>query len=147
MECLASAYIATDIFIEQSYVSSGFLFVLENLHISLMLCQWSNTAIHITVLMDNDSLSGDCDDMAVMEAALCPPCHAVGYVNRVDSRDDFNVIADMIERMDFCVCNLSATPYGEKIKQYAAQTGRTVLLDINTMGNSTAGKRKKPLLS
>lgn len=147
MECLASSYNATDIFIEQSYVSSGFLFVLENLHISLMLCQWSNTAIHITVLMDNDSLSGDCDDMAVMEAALCPPCHAVGYVNRVDSRDDFNVIADMIERMDFCVCNLSATPYGEKIKQYAAQTGRTVLLDINTMGNSTAGKRKKPLLS
>ena len=147
MECLASAYNATDIFIEQSYASSGFLFVLENLHISLMLRQWSNTAIHITALMENDSLSGNYDDRATVEAALCPPCHAVGYVNRADSGGDFNVIADMIERMDFCVCNLSATPYGERIKQYAAQTGRTALLDISTMGNPTAGKREKPLLS
>ena len=53
------------------------------------------------------------------------------------------MIADMIERLDFCVCNLSATPYAEKIREYAAQTKRGVLLDISRFSNSGSAAQEQ----
>ena len=127
---LLCRYNASDIYVEQSYVHSGFLFALNCIRLHEM---------HITALVGGGALSEDAGEMDTIKAALCPPCHAVGYTSSADSEnnaDDFEVIADMIERLDFCVCNLSATPYAEKIREYAAQTKRGVLLDISRFSNS-----------
>ena len=97
--------------------------------------------MHITALVGGGALSEDADELDTIKAALCPPCHAVGYVSSIDSEnsaDDFEVIADIIERADFCICNLSATPYAEKIREYAAQTKRAVLLDISRFNDGSS---------
>lgn len=141
MEFLASTYIATDIYMERSYIFSGFLFVLKNMRIS-MLHRNSDTEIHITTLISKSSLPEEYDDIDAMRALYCPPSHAVGYVSRADTEDDaddFSVIADMIERTDFCICNLSATPCRERIQEYAAQTEGAVLLDIGRPWTSYIG--------
>ena len=133
MEFLISDYNANSIYVEGSYAHSGFLFALVDNSVSFM----SRNKAHVTGLVGGKSLSENDDDLDAIKAALCPPCHAVGYVSRVDSSDnphDFDVIADMIERTDFCICNLSTTPHAEKIRKYAAQTKRTVLLDISCLG-------------
>jgi Sigma-70, region 4. len=132
MDFLTPSYLVTDTYVERSYVSSGFLFVMKNMRIPVLHPK-PDAGMHITALMSKCSLPEEHDDIDAVRALFCPPCHAVGYVGRADAEgdaDDFSVIADMIERMDFCICNLSTTPYGEKIREYAAQTGRTVLLDI-----------------
>ena len=43
----------------------------------------------------------------------------------------FDVIINMLEQTDFCICDLSATPHAEKIQKYASQVKRTVLLDLS----------------
>ena len=56
------------------------------------------------------------------------------YVSRVgtgDDNSDFDVISDMIERADFCICDLSSAQYSEKIREFAAQTRGAILLDIS----------------
>lgn len=130
MELLTSTYDARSVYVEQPLVSSGFLFVLAD---PACLRLVSRREVRITALIGADPLSKADDDLDAIKALSCPPCDTVRYVIRAgsgDDADDFDVAADMIERMDFCVCNLSATPHAEKIKQYAAQTKRTILLDI-----------------
>ena len=130
MVLLASEYDACDIYVEQSCVSSGFLFVLTD---STCLPYREHEKIHITALIGPDALPENDHAPDIIKETLCPPCHAVGYVSRADPGDcgaDFDIIADMIERMDFCLCDLSSTPFSEKIRAYAARTRRTVLLDM-----------------
>lgn len=127
MELLISAYDAHSVYVEQPLISSGFLYVLAEPASLRFISRWK---VHITALVGAAKTDGDLD---AIKTSSCPPCDAVGYVSRADSggnTSDFNVIADMIERMDFCICNLSVTPHAEKIKQYAARTKRAVLLDI-----------------
>lgn len=130
MELLTSVYSACDIYVEQSCVPSGFLFVLTD---TTCLPYRERQKIHITALIGSDALP----EPDAMKEVFCPPCHAVGYVSCTDSGDcykDFDVIADMIDQMDFCLCNLSSTPFSEKIRMYAARTQRTVLLDMSGHG-------------
>ena len=131
MELLTSVYDACDIYVEQSYIPSGFLFVLTD---STCLPYRERQKIHITAIVRPDELPESDHAPDAVKEALCPLCHAVGYVSRVDSMDceeGFDVIADMIERMDFCLCDLSSTPFAEKVREYAAKTRRTVLLDMS----------------
>lgn len=44
----------------------------------------------------------------------------------VRSRTD----ADTINQSDFCICNLSASPFAEEIREYILQTKHTVLVDM-----------------
>lgn len=74
---------------------------------------------------------------------LCPPCHAMGCVSYADSKSiigSFGVIADLMERMDFCICDLSAMPHAERIRTYAAHTNRTVLLDMGGVNTGMDGQ-------
>ena len=130
MDFLISTYNVGDVYVEHKYAHSGFLFAL--LHASAPILSLHKT--HTTALVGGEPLSEDGDDLNAIKASLCPPCHAVGYVSHADSgncNSDFDVIADMIERTDFCICNLNATPHAEKIRKYAAKTKRTVLLDMS----------------
>ena len=45
----------------------------------------------------------------------------------------------MIKQMDFCACDLSATPFAEEIRKYAAQAKKTVLLDVGKTKGSAVG--------
>lgn len=36
----------------------------------------------------------------------------------------------LIEQSDFCICDLSATPYAEEIERYAARAKRAIIIDI-----------------
>lgn len=48
-----------------------------------------------------------------------------------DSRtDELQVIASMIDQADFCVCDLSASPFGREIIKYATRANWTCLMDI-----------------
>lgn len=131
MELLSLAYNACDIYVEQSYVFSGFLFILTD---STCLPHSECQKIHITALIGSDALPENDHASDAVKKTLCPPCHAIDYMSRADSCDcgaDFDMIAGMIERMDFCLCNLSAAPYAERIQEYAAQVKRAVLIDIS----------------
>lgn len=125
-------YDALDIYVEFAYAASCFSSALAN-HSPppyYLICRKP----HITAMASRRAWPEDDDSLDMIPARLCPPCHAVGYVSRVDSMDCgeiFDVIADMIERMDFCLCDLSSTPFAEKIREYAARTQRTVLLDMS----------------
>lgn len=141
MDFLICTYNVGNIYVEQMYARSGFLFALVNASVSLRALH----EVHITALAGGGSLSEDSEDPNGANAILCPPCHAVGYVGRANSENstnDFDVIADMIERTDFCVCNLSTTPYAEKIRKYAIKTKRTILLDISRFSGSGSVAQK-----
>lgn len=88
---------------------------------------------HITAMVYDQLLAGSGDMLNDLAKLLCPPCHAMGCVSYADPKSitgSFCVIADLMERMDFCICDLSAMPHAERIRTYAAHTNRTVLLDM-----------------
>lgn len=39
-------------------------------------------------------------------------------------------VAEIIKRSDFCICDLTSSPIAEEIRNEAAKTGKTILLDI-----------------
>ena len=132
MQFLGLTYDVFDIYIEFAYASSCFSSALSNASPSSYYLIYRKP--HITALASRRAWPEDGDSLDKIPAQFCPPCHAVGYVSRVDFMDceeGFDVIADMLERMDFCLCDLSSTPFAEKIKEYAARVRRTVLLDIS----------------
>ncbi len=126
---LFSIYDVRDIYVDSSYSLSSFLFALVYATASRIALRETK----ITALMCADTFSADDDDQNDIRKSLCPPCHSVTYVSRVgtgDDNSDFDVISDMIERADFCICDLSSAQYSEKIREFAAQTRGSILLDI-----------------
>lgn len=122
---LTSAYGTKYIHVEQSYIHSSFIFVLT--------ISYYNT-LHITGMINDKSLAESNVDLDHMLERFCPPCHAVGCVSPAgleNNSDGLDVIANMLEQTDFCVCDLSATPHAERIQKYAAEVKRTVLLDLS----------------
>ena len=110
---LFSIYDVRDIYVDSSYSLSSFLFALVYATASRIALRETK----ITALMCADTFSADDDDQNDMRKSLCPPCHSVTYVSRVgtgDDNSDFDVISDMIERADFCICDLSSAQYSEK---------------------------------
>lgn len=137
---LLSTYDISDIFVEQSYVRSPFIFELVGSAGSASFMGFRGP--HITALVRGGVVSEDDNDLDAVKTMLCPPCQAVGYISRADS-SDFDVIAEMIERTNFCIYNSSATPYADKIRKCAAQTKQTVLLDISGFGEGSGTVRKR----
>lgn len=122
---LISAYGTKYIHVEQSYIHSSFIFVLT--------ISYYNT-LHITGMINDKSLAESNVDLDHMLERFCPPCHAVGCVSPAgleSNSDGLDVIANMLEQTDFCVCDLSATPHAERIQKYAAEVKRAVLLDLS----------------
>ena len=122
---LTSAYGIKCIHVEQSYIHSSFMFVLTT--------SYHNT-LHITGMISGKSLAESNGDLDHMLERFCPPCHAVGCVSHAgleNNADSLDVIINMLEQTDFCICDLSATPHAEKIQKYASQVKRTVLLDLS----------------
>lgn len=126
IDFLGSKYNVKDVFVEHTYAQSGFIYTLTKF----------SQIFHITATLSDKFPSendGYDDDLDNIETLLCPPCHAVRHVNCVtlgNVDQSFTAIADMLEQVNFCIYNSSAVPYAAKIKQYAAQTKQTVLLDM-----------------
>ena len=117
LEFLVSTYNVRDIYIEHSYIKSDFAVVVSDPHL----------ALHITAVMSGKLL-------ADVEKLLCSPCHTVSVVSYTDIGhlpEGFDVISDILEQTDFCLCDLSATPHMEEIRRCAAQTKKAVLLDMS----------------
>ena len=67
---------------------------------------------------------------------LVPPCHRVENIDtgtKVVRAKYLRRIKAMIDRSDFCICNLSGNPLAPNIQTYAAKKNR-VLLDIGQEG-------------
>lgn len=122
IDFLISSFGVKDFYVEQSYVHSGFMFALT--------VSSYRELIHITAEIGGTLPAGDNNAPDNMERLFCPPCGAVICVGCADTRGDFGVIADMIERTDFCICDLSAADNADEIRAYAAQAERAVLLDM-----------------
>lgn len=123
IDFLVSTYKVSDIYVEQAYVQSDFMAVLDI----------SQQKLHITAMVNGKPLTENDDSLDELMLLLRPPCHAVGCISWADSKsmaDGFGVVADMIERMDFCICDLSAASNAKKIRKYATQAKHTILLDI-----------------
>lgn len=112
-------------YIEQKYAHSAFTFVLTE-----RACR----DVHITAVISGNVPAEDND----VDKQCCPPCNAmrcVGSAGSVNGDDNFDVIADMLERLCLCICNSSYSDNAEKIRAYAAHAERAALVDISKSNN------------
>lgn len=129
VDFLATAYGVNRIYVDQAFARSDYIFLLAK----------SSQKFHITAMVYDQLLAGSGDTLNDLAKLLCPPCHAMGCVSYADPKSvagSFGVIADLMERMDFCICDLSTMPHAERIRAYAAYTRKSVLLDMSNIDYS-----------
>lgn len=123
-------YIASDLnasfdvkkfYIEQTQIHAPFTYVLKRL-------TKDPSKLFLTGVTNREIDSENEDP-----ANCCGPCNAVICVPEAQCvvRKELGIIASMIDFSDFCICNLSATPLADRIREYAAHGNRAVLLDIS----------------
>ena len=65
--------------------------------------------------------------------AYCPPCHEVKNIDthtRVIYAQYLRAVKTLIEKSDYCICNLDNFLFADKIRKYAAKKYHVKLLDV-----------------
>lgn len=126
IQFLSSLYQVKHFYVEHTLAHSCYMFPL--MHLSSI-----SQPIHVTVVTSEELLAQmDCDPDTVVQA-FCPPFSAVSCVNSAGSGHNTGfgeIIADIMEHSDFCICNLSAAPNPENIEKYNRLADGQVLFDI-----------------
>ena len=96
---------------------------------------------HITVVTDSEEYLEPIEERKDIASAFHPPYDALECIAQLEYDSiskPFVLLSNMIDRSDFCICDLSASNYGDAIEEYISQTKRVVLLDIGKMSDMTA---------
>lgn len=113
-------------YIEDVYTHSAFAKDLK---------QWSNShrELRITAVVTHQNYPENSAELKDIGMGCCPPCHAVVCVGWADNRDrsPLGTTFDMIDLASFCLCDFTAALGLAEIRQYAARTKRTILLDLS----------------
>lgn len=88
---------------------------------------------HITVVTDSEEYLEPIEELRDIVSAFHPPYDTLEYIAQLEypglSRP-LGFFSVMIDRADFCICDLSASDCPDAIKNYVSKRGKTVLLDI-----------------
>ena len=122
VEYISRAYGVTDYLIAAEYAGTAFMSLLERY------------AKHITAVV-HYSVTEDARD--IFSLRYCPPCDSVVYVDsdsKVEKNRTLSAVDYMLDRADFCVCNLQSTIGGALRKRLSASNGVAVF-DIAGSGD------------
>ena len=111
VEYISRAYGVTDYLIAAEYAGTAFMSLLERY------------AKHITAVV-HYSVTEDARD--IFSLRYCPPCESVVYVDsdsKVEKQRTLSAVDYMLERADFCVCNLQSTIGGALRKRIVSSDG------------------------
>lgn len=126
IDFLVEKYFVRAVYIERSYVYSGFSMLLRKKR------PWRND-YRLTAVTEKDAFAGNTQDDRDLLARYCPPCDAVlciGVPSKDNSGASLCTIADIIGRSDFCIFDSATASHIEKMQQYITPERRTVFLDI-----------------
>lgn len=117
---LVSKYHVTTFEIQAKYCHSDYIMWAQNGG-----C-WDHPYLTAVLIDDDDK------NIHSLVPQYCPPCKRVANIDAtlIPGPYDFKVGAAMMERADFCVCDLSESPVAEGLTEYAARSKWVCLLDI-----------------
>lgn len=111
VEYISRAYGVTDYLIAAEYAGTAFMSLLERY------------AKHITAVVHYSVTE---DARYIFSLRYCPPCESVVYVDsdsKVEKQRTLSAVDYMLERADFCVCNLQSTIGGALRKRIVSSDG------------------------
>lgn len=117
VEYVSRAYGVTSYLIAAEYVGSAFMSSLERY------------AKHITAVV-HYSVAEDARD--IFSLRYCPPCERVVYVDsdsKVEKQRTLSAVDYMLDRADFCICNLQST-LGDALRNRIAASNGAAVFDI-----------------
>lgn len=88
---------------------------------------------HTTVVTDSEEYLEPIEKPEDIISAFCPPYDTLECIAQLDYLGITKVpelFSILIDRADFCICDLSVSHYSDAIKDYVSQRGETVLLDM-----------------
>ncbi|MEY8388871.1 hypothetical protein AALC17_16580 [Oscillospiraceae bacterium 38-13] len=109
-------------YIERTLTHSAFMYVLMRL-------SGPGNRFRITAVTDGKGCTEESN------AGLCLSGDAAEYAGGAEqgSRNRLEAIVTMIERSDFCICDLSTSTFSDVIKDHASRGEGTIILDTSRM--------------